>query len=209
VAPSTLLLGSFHAWLLRHATKITLDVPGVAVLPSASAATRTVHLKMNERVLTHAGLPEMLERAFTEAEVSADKVVFEVSERLLKEQGTRLAGVLADLSALGVGIVVDEFGTGYASLGFLHRFPVRGIKLARALLQGLTRDRRQTAIVGSLVEMAHGMGFTVMVKAVETYDQVAALHTLGVDLVQGPYFLPTSGLADRPRLTVVRDGPMH
>jgi EAL domain-containing protein (putative c-di-GMP-specific phosphodiesterase class I) len=206
-APSALLLSSFHAWVLRHATKLTLDVPGVAVLPGAAEVSRLVHLKLSERVLAHPGLTDLLQWAFDQAEVPASQVVLEVSERLLKEQGVRLGGVLEDLVALGSGLVVDEFGTGYASLGFLRRFPIRGIKLARPLLQGLTHDRRQTAVVSSLVETAHGMGLTVMVKGVETYEQAAALHTLGADLAQGPYFTPASGLASRPRLTVVKDGP--
>jgi diguanylate cyclase (GGDEF)-like protein/PAS domain S-box-containing protein len=206
VAPSSLLLSAFHTWLLRRATKVHLDVPGVALLPGAGEATRTVHLKVSERVLGHPGLPEVLARAFDEAEVPAERVVLEVSERLLKEQGLALTGILEDLAALGVGIVVDEFGTGYASLAYLRRFPVRGIKLARALLHGITRDRRQTAVVGSLIETAHGMGLMVMVKGVETFEQVAALQTLGADLAQGAYFLPTAGLATRPRLTLVRDG---
>ena len=140
-------------------------------------------------------------------EVPAAQVVFEVSERVLKEHGVRLGGVLDELAALGAGLVVDEYGTGYASLAYLRRFPIRGIKLARALLHGLTHDRRQTAVVSSLIETAHGMGLTVMVKGVETYEQAAALHTLGADLAQGPYFTPSAGLASRPRLTVVRDSP--
>ena len=126
---------------------------------------------------------------------------------MLREQGVRLGAVLEELAALGAGLVVDDFGTGYASLGYLRRFPIRGIKLARPLLQGVTRDRRQTSIVSSLIETAHGMGLTVMVKGVENYEQAAALHTLGADLAQGPYFTPSAGLASRPRLTVVRDSP--
>jgi diguanylate cyclase (GGDEF)-like protein len=206
VAPSAVLLSAFHAWLLRHATKVNLDVPGVALLPGAGDATRTVHLRMSERTLGRPGLADVLQRAFEQAEVPAEHVVLEVSERLLKEQGLALTGVLEELAGLGAGIVVDEFGTGYASLAYLRRFPVRGIKLARALLHGITRDRRQTAIVGSLIETAHGMGLTVMVKGVETFEQVAALQTLGADLAQGAYFLPSAGLATRPRLTLVRDG---
>ncbi len=172
-APSALLLSSFHAWVLRHATKITLDVPGVAVLPSASDATRLVHLRVGERLLGHPGLADILQWAFEQAEVPAQQVVFEVSERVLKEHGVRLGGVLHDLAALGAGLVVDEYGTGYASLGYLRRFPIRGIKLARPLLHGLTHDRRQTAIVSSLIETAHGMGLTVMAKGVENFEQAA------------------------------------
>jgi diguanylate cyclase (GGDEF)-like protein/PAS domain S-box-containing protein len=206
-APSSLLLSSFHAWVLRHATKITLDVPGVAILPSANDVTRLVHMKMGERVLGHPGLAGLLQWAFDQAGVPGAQIVFEVSERLLKEQGVRLAGALDDLAALGAGIVVDEYGTGYASLAYLRRFPIRGIKLARPLLHGLTHDRRQIATVSSLIETAHGMGLMVMVKGVETYEQAAALHALGADLAQGPYFTPSGGLASRPRLTVVRDSP--
>jgi EAL domain-containing protein (putative c-di-GMP-specific phosphodiesterase class I) len=193
--------------VLRHATKITLDVPGVAILPNATELTRFVHLKVGERVLGHPGLADLLQWAFDQAGVPGAHVVFEVSERVLKEQGVRLGGVLDDLAKLGAGIIVDDYGTGYASLAYLRRFPIRGIKLARPLLHGLTHDRRQIATVSSLIETAHGMGLTVMVKGVETYEQAAALHALGADLAQGPYFTPAAGLASRPRLTVVRDSP--
>ncbi len=186
LAPPASLLSSFHAWILGDTARRVVVVPGTS--PPAGALERRIHVNVGPRLLGHPRVVDLVRRALELAEIGAAQVVLEVSERLLTEQPPHLDARLEQLSALGVGLVDGEFGTGYASLARLRRFPVEGLKLSRTLIAGVARDVRQATTVRSLVDMAHSMGYTVGVTGVESYDQVVTLHTLGCDLAQGPYF---------------------
>jgi EAL domain-containing protein (putative c-di-GMP-specific phosphodiesterase class I) len=185
-APSPELLSSFHAWLLGDATKRALAVPGALAL--AEATDRRIHIILGSSVLAQPSVLELIRRSFELAEIPAAQVVLEISERTLMEQSPRLGSTLTQLAGLGTGLVVADFGTGYASLGLLRRFPIEGLKLCRSLIDGIVGDARQASTVKSLVELAHTMGHTVGATGVVTYDQVVMLHTLGCDVAQGPYF---------------------
>ncbi len=186
IAPPAGLLSSFHAWIIGDTARRVVVVPGTS--PGAGPSERRIHVNVGSRLLGHPSVVDLVRRALELSEIGASQVVLEVSERLLTEQEPRLETTLEHLSALGVGLVVGEYGSGYASLARLRHFPVEGLKLSRTLVAGVARDARQAATVRSLVDMAHAMEYTVGVTGVESYDQVVTLHTLGCDLAQGPYF---------------------
>ena len=95
--------------------------------------------------------------------------------------------MLGDLKALGVMLALDDFGTGYSSLNYLRRFPVDIIKIDRAFIAGLGRDRASTAIVEAVVTLAHALGMTVIAEGVETTHNTTG-GRLGCDSCQGNYF---------------------
>jgi len=115
-------------------------------------------------------------------------LVVELTETALLVDAATAAQVLARLGASGVGIAIDDFGTGYASLLYLRRFPVSVLKLDRSLVQGLTVDPTDAALVHWTVEMAHALGVRCVAEGVEDADTMAALAVLGCDEAQG-YFL--------------------
>jgi EAL domain-containing protein (putative c-di-GMP-specific phosphodiesterase class I) len=92
---------------------------------------------------------------------------------------------LQEVRALGVHVSVDDFGTGWSSLSYLQRLPVDELKIDRSFVATLGVDGPSMAIVGSLVDMAHGLGLTVVAEGVETADQLMELERLGCDSVQG------------------------
>ena len=116
-------------------------------------------------------------------------LVLEVTESALMDDpcATRL---LAEVSALGVGLALDDFGTGYSSLTYLKRFPVDAIKVDRSFVAGLGRDADDEAIVASVASLGRAVGKTVVAEGVETPGQLAALRALGVDQAQGFLFSP-------------------
>ena len=118
--------------------------------------------------------------------------------------GAIAIGVLTDLKRLGVRLALDDFGTGYSSLSDIARFPVDIIKIDRAFVVGLGVDPVSTTVVRSVIELAHGLGMTVVAEAVETEVQLQELARMGCDAYQGFYFSPPlaaarlDALADRP-----------
>ena len=93
---------------------------------------------------------------------------------------------------LGVRIAVDDFGTGYSSFSYLSRLPVDRLKLDRSLIHSLTTQRKDAAIVRSIISLGKDLGVSVIAEGVETEDQFRVLRDLGCQQVQG-YLLARPG----------------
>jgi CheY-like chemotaxis protein len=82
---------------------------------------------------------------------------------------------------------IDDFGTGYSSLEYLHRMPLDEVKIDRSFVAGLGVDAERSAIVASIVSLAHAMNKAVVAEGVETADQLERLRATGCDFAQGYY----------------------
>jgi EAL domain-containing protein (putative c-di-GMP-specific phosphodiesterase class I) len=96
--------------------------------------------------------------------------------------------VLRNLRALGVKVYLDDFGTGFSSLSYLHRFPVDTLKIDRSFVASLSGDTNQPAIVESIVALAKTLGTDVIAEGVETRGQMDELVRLGCPEAQGFFF---------------------
>ena len=125
------------------------------------------HLRAN-------GLPaQTLTLELTETEVMAD----------LGHAGK----VLNELADLGIGIAVDDYGTGYSSLAYLHRLPVKELKIDRSFVTNLAEDPSNAIIVRSSITMAHSLGLGVVAEGAEDEVTCKMLADADCDLVQGYY----------------------
>jgi EAL domain-containing protein (putative c-di-GMP-specific phosphodiesterase class I) len=87
-----------------------------------------------------------------------------------------------------VTLALDDFGSGYSSLGYLRRFPVDTVKVDREFVANLGHDVPSQIIVTAVIALAHGLGMTVISEGVETAGQHQELTRLGSDSCQGFYF---------------------
>jgi diguanylate cyclase (GGDEF)-like protein len=130
------------------------------------------------------GVAESLERWG----VPATALEFELTESVLLTRSPEIVAELETLHRMGVGWAVDDFGTGYASLDYLRRFPIDRLKIDRSFVDGLLGNASDGAIVRSIIGLGLSLGLYVVAEGVETADQVAALHQLGCDAIQGYVF---------------------
>jgi diguanylate cyclase len=122
--------------------------------------------------------------------VPATSLVLEVTESLLMADRERAVRVLAGLREAGVGVSIDDYGTGYSSLAYLATLPVTELKLDRTFVRGMTGSARSAAIVTSTLQLAHALGLVFVAEGVEDPATVAALADLGCDVVQGYHLSP-------------------
>ena len=120
--------------------------------------------------------------------VPANQLTIEITETALLADTDRAAVVLRELDALGVRVSLDDFGKGQTSLGYLSALPLRELKIDRGFVTDAHRDASHRAIVRSVIELGHNLGFSVVGEGVETEESLAVLRHAGCDLAQGFLF---------------------
>jgi EAL domain-containing protein (putative c-di-GMP-specific phosphodiesterase class I) len=109
----------------------------------------------------------------------ASRLVLEITESVLMGDAEAAITVLRSLKGLGVGLSVDDFGTGSSSLSYLKKFPVDILKIDRSFVDGLGTEREDSAIVRATVTLAHSLGLATVAEGTETPTQLLALSALG------------------------------
>ncbi len=125
-----------------------------------------------------------------------DRLVIEVTETAAVPDPDRMMNTVTDLRGLGVLPIIDDFGTGHASLAYLRRYPFGLVKADRCFVDGLGTEPRAIPVMESLVSLARSLDILLVVEGIETEEQLMILHRLGVPRVQG-YFLGRPGPADQ------------
>jgi EAL domain-containing protein (putative c-di-GMP-specific phosphodiesterase class I) len=115
-------------------------------------------------------------------------LLVEITETALMSDIDRALANLATLTAHGVQVSLDDFGKGQTSLGYLHRLPLYELKIDRAFVTDMSTHVSNAAIVRSVVDLAHDLGFRVVAEGVEDELTLDQLRGLGCDYAQG-YFI--------------------
>ena len=132
--------------------------------------------------------PMLADRIITTAERSGlplNALWLEVTETALVEDITQARTILTELASLGVGISIDDFGTGWASLTYLHEFPVHVLKIDRSFVTGVDVDAGIRAIVRSIISLGAELDLVVVAEGVETASEAEMLRKLGCTIGQG------------------------
>lgn len=102
----------------------------------------------------------------------------------------RISRTLTALSGLGLRLALDDFGSGYSSLGYLTRLPFDWLKVDRAFVDGISTAPEKRKLLGGIIALSHGLGMTVVAEGAELPAEVDVLSGLDCDLVQGFVFSP-------------------
>jgi EAL domain-containing protein (putative c-di-GMP-specific phosphodiesterase class I) len=151
-----------------------LDVPVAVNLAAANIVDLT--------------LPAAIGAALERHGVPAERLVCEISEHTVMADPVRASDVLEGLRALGVGLSLDDFGTGHSSLSYLKRLPLDEVKIDRSFVAAMTEDENDAVIVRSTIDLARNLGLRVVAEGVESAEIMDALAELRCDVAQG-YFI--------------------
>ncbi len=128
---------------------------------------------------------EGVEDALRSSGLDARRVVFEITESSLIEEGQATLDQLARLRAIGIRLAIDDFGTGYSSLGYLEQLPVDILKIDRAFIVDLPTSPKRATLLRAIVGMASALHLTTIAEGIETDEQLHAVRAIGCDLAQG------------------------
>jgi len=178
VAEQAGLISDIGGWVLRAACVVACGWSrglSVAVNVSAGQLHDQELLRQIGDALDHSGL-------------EAERLEIELSGSVLLDDNLDTLLALSAVRDLGVGITLDDFGAGIASLSMLKRLPLELIKLDRTLIRTLTGDTEAVAILQAIVDTGHALGLGVVAESVETEAQRSLLAGMGCDEAQGYLF---------------------
>ncbi len=128
-----------------------------------------------ERILRSTGFPSRL-------------IEFEVTESLLMESGGKAMKQIFDIRDLGIGLAMDDFGTGHSSMSQLKHLPIQKLKIDRSFIREIPNNQNDAAITRSIIALGHALDLTVLAEGVETRQQLEFLKQEQCDAIQG-FFL--------------------
>ncbi len=146
-----------------------------------------VSVNLSQQEFARRDLADRVISALDASSLAAERLELELTEAALM----RAEDVIADLQhlkALGIGLVLDDFGTGHTSLAYLKRYPIDALKIDGSFVRGIPNDDTDAAVVDIIVTIAQKMGMRSIAEGVETKAQLDYLRQAGCDEYQGFYF---------------------
>src|ERR1700759_3184632 len=159
--------------------------------------TLAVAVNVSTRNLIDLDFPEQVGALLAKWEVGPQLLELEITESAIVADMFRMRGVLERLGAMGLRISVDDFGTGYTSLGYLRRLPISELKIDRSFVSHMATSEEDAVIVRSTIDLGRNLGLGVVAEGVEDVEVLEALRELGCDVAQG-YLMSRPIPADEP-----------
>lgn len=182
LAEETGLIVPLGRWVLREAcaqSKRWHD-EGLAAL--------RVAVNLSARQFEQPDLTEMIAQVLAETGLNPRCLELELTESSVMKDADASAAVLCELKRSGIHISIDDFGTGYSSLSYLNRFPIDKLKVDQSFVREMLSSQSDAAIVRAVITLAHSLKLKVVAEGVETKEQLAFLHLLKCDEMQGYLF---------------------
>ncbi|MBI2708119.1 MAG: EAL domain-containing protein [Actinobacteria bacterium] len=200
VAEGSRLIVPVGRWVLQQSSRI-LD----RLCAAEGAGPLWLGVNLSARELTDSRLVDTVREVLADMAAPPGSLQLEITEGVLMEDVESSLVTLERLKELGVQLAIDDFGTGYSSLARLRGFPVDVLKIDRSFVAGLGTDPGDSAIVASIVHLAHALGMRATAEGVEEELQLDELRRLGCDVAQG--FLLGRPLADADAIELLAGGP--
>ena len=136
----------------------------------------------------HPNLPQQIAQALQGTKMAAHALELEITETIAMDNIDFTLEILDQLSAMGLQISIDDFGTGHSSLGRLKHLPITTLKIDQSFIQDMTSNPDDKAITKAIIAMAESLNLQVIAEGVETEDQFSFLRSHQCDKAQGFLF---------------------
>ena len=173
----TSAIADLTQWVVAGVIRLLAD-------PRASGL-QEVAVNLSVRVLEDPVFPAWVEQQLAQHGVVPQRLRFEITETAIMGDSVRALAVSRKLTALGLGLSLDDFGVGHSSLAYLARLPVDELKIDQGFVAPLPGDEGCRAIVRATIDLGHDLGLRVVAEGVESEAQAELLAALGCDVLQG------------------------
>lgn len=172
--------------------RLTLSVLKRAMLDCKQWQNLGYDMMVAVNISTHClqdhSFPEKLIQLLQDTGISAKSIELEITETALMQDLSRARQVLDKLHKTGFKLSIDDFGTGFSSLAYLKELPVDTLKIDKSFVFDMANNENDTAIIQTVIELAHNFNCKVIAEGVENKRTLKQLQTLGSDIAQGYLF---------------------
>lgn len=133
-------------------------------------------------------LLEFIDQILKEYDFPADHLDLEITEGSVMKNINKAITLMHNLNERNIELSIDDFGTGYSSLSYLKQFPAKSLKIDVSFICDINKNETNKNLVGSIINLAHGLGMKCVAEGVETIEQAKLLHQLECDSLQGFLF---------------------
>jgi diguanylate cyclase (GGDEF)-like protein len=144
-------------------------------------------VNLSGREFADSGLVDRIVGHLKEHDLPADRLTLEVTETEVMADLSQVSAVLDEFAARGISLAIDDYGTGYSSLAYIHRLPVQELKIDRSFVTSLPSESSNAIIVNSSIAMAHSLGLKVVAEGAEDAATCSMLAEADCDFIQGYY----------------------
>ncbi len=188
ISPIEFIPFAERAGYISHVTNWMLQQ---AAQTLANWQSRYPHLSIAVNVSTNdlrdQQFPERVRQLIQQYQLRPENLQLELTESGIMENPDNAIPLLQTLRATGIGLSIDDFGTGHSSLAYLQKLPVSELKIDRSFVIDIDQQDSTQKLVRTIVEMGHGLGLHVIAEGIETQAERDTLNKLGCDSIQG-YF---------------------
>jgi diguanylate cyclase (GGDEF)-like protein/PAS domain S-box-containing protein len=184
LAEETGLIHDIGRWVLETACKQTKE------WQQLGNEQLSVFVNVSAVQFQHEHFIDDVKQALRQSQLSPNCLHLELTENSMLRHLSNSIQVMNELKQLGVGIAVDDFGSGYASFSYLKRLPATTLKIDRSFIEQLHTNQSDTAIVKAIITMGHGLGLKTIAEGVETVEQLELLKMLHCRYAQGYVLYP-------------------
>jgi EAL domain-containing protein (putative c-di-GMP-specific phosphodiesterase class I) len=166
-------------------------------------------VNLSPRFVQDVEFPDRLSRVFREFDVAPEQLTLEVTEAASLHDPDLVMDIFTRLRVKGVGLSLDDFGTGTSSLTQLYKMPFSEVKIDGSLTCEVTSSKAAATVVRAIVELAHNLSLTACAEGVETSPAFEFLDQLGCDALQGDFIASSMPASEIEAFINVWNGGDH
>lgn len=166
----------------------------------ANARSVMMSVNLSSRQFAQPNLLAQIQEALIVTGLNAANLKLEITESMVMDDVENTIALLERLKELNIKISMDDFGTGFSSFSYLHRFPVDTLKIDRSFVSNMSQGFKNIEIVNTIVILAHKLGMDVIAEGIETQSEREIIHNFDCEYGQGYFFAKPLSSKDATKL---------
>jgi len=195
------MIWNLDCWVLRETCKQIEEWRE----SRADARTFPVSINLSPRLFFQIDLVKCVEEILQDMNLKAEDIQLEITERVFIERQEEVGETMRRLREMGIKILLDDFGIGFSSLSYLHRFPIDGVKIDRAFVSVMAEDDHGCQVAHAVIQLAHSLELIVIAEGVEKLEQLEELRKIKCEYAQG-YLLGYPMDKDSTSIFITKNG---
>jgi diguanylate cyclase (GGDEF)-like protein/PAS domain S-box-containing protein len=155
-----------------------------------------INVNISGRSFAQADFLDRLSRILKQTHTDPAQLNLEITETALMEKGQVMSSMISSLKEQGLGLHIDDFGSGYSSLSYLRHFSFDCLKIDRSFVTEISENHQSREITKTIIQLAHALQTCVIAEGIETAEQLQVIKSLGCEFVQGYLFSPPLTLSE-------------